>query len=460
MITYLESLFRTLRPAFSRSATFTWFVIAFMGFVMRQDNFGVSSIVRALWLSPSCYPSLLHFFHSSAWCANTLFVSWWRWLLMENVGHRTGNRIILVGDHTKTPKDGRRMPEVTCLRQTSETASKPSYFRGHHWACIGLLVRAGKKFFATPLWSEIHNEVLKESRAVRIVSKAAEIAAAMDSGAYLLLDAFFSVGPVLKKALQQPDLLHVLTRAKKNVVAYRTPRAKRKRSRGRPRQYGTRLKLAKLFDSRRHKFKKAHVQIYQKKERITYLALNLIWKPVKQHIRFFLFETSRGRIILMTTDLTLDPVIALELYCRRVTIETLFDKVKNILGGMGYHFWSKYLKAASRLPGKEKSSPATSACPEKTRITFLAIEKFLAVQLVVLGALQLLARRFAAQIHQNAHCWLRTPTGKIPSVFVTRTALSNIVRKNLMIIAKDEITQKIHKKQSKDFIVEKMKMVG
>ena len=72
MIGYLEELLKAMRPAFSRKATFVWFVVVFAGFVTRNDTYGVSSIVRALWLAPACYPCLLHFFHSSAWTPQAL----------------------------------------------------------------------------------------------------------------------------------------------------------------------------------------------------------------------------------------------------------------------------------------------------------------------------------------------------------------------------------------------------
>jgi hypothetical protein len=219
-------------------------------------------------------------------------------------------------------------------------------------------------------------------------------------------------------------------------------------------------RLAKLFDSRRHKFKTTPVQVYQQREKVRYLTLDLIWRPVKQQIRFFLVESSRGQIILMTSDLALTPAVAIELYCRRVTIETLFDRIKNILGGMGYHFWSKYLKAASRRPTRKGASRSTSSRPDKTRSTLAAIEKFFAIQLVVLGSLQLLARRFSSQVHRNARCWLRTPSGEIPSEFVTRTALSNLVRMNLLRIAKDSITQHIVKKQPTDAELAKRRKAG
>jgi hypothetical protein len=448
MVEYLQNLLRALRPAFSRRATFAWFVVAFAGFVARNDSFGVSSIVRALWLAPASYPCLLHFFHSSAWQGRNLLRYWWQWLVKENVAYRVGGRIVMVGDHTKVPKDGRRMPQVTKLHQDSETASKPAFFRGHHWAFIGLLVNAGRKFFATGLWAEIHHDGLQESRTTRIVTMAGHIARAMGSPAFLVLDAFFAAGPVFEAAAQQGGFLHILTRAKKNVVAYLPPPRPRKRGRGRPRKYGEKLKLIELFDTWAHKFTTAEAQVYHRLEKVRYLTLDVLWRPVKRQLRFFLVETSRGRIILMTSDLTLEPLMALNLYCRRVTIETLFAALKNILGAMRYHFWSKYLQPASRRPAKKGAPEPVSSRPAKTRNTFAAIEKFLLVQMLVLGMLQLLARRFPTQIFDKARCWLRTTSEETPSEFVTRSALSNIIRANLSSFAKDWITQFIHKKQS------------
>ena len=43
-----RSLLTALRPAFSRKATYCWFVVVFVGFIVRYDTLGVTSIVRAL----------------------------------------------------------------------------------------------------------------------------------------------------------------------------------------------------------------------------------------------------------------------------------------------------------------------------------------------------------------------------------------------------------------------------
>jgi hypothetical protein len=459
MIAQLEEFFMWMRPAFSRRATYAWFVIVSVGFVVRTDNFGVSSIVRALALNPTCYPCLLNFFHSTAWSVEGLLTLWWEWLVERDVAYRVGGRMVIVGDHTKTPKDGRRIPAVTTLHQDSETASKPSFFRGHHWGCIGLLMQACGRSLAIPLAASIQEGLgslgdLSEERGPKttcIVKMAQRVASRMESPAYLVLDAFFAVGSVFKTAAAEVNgvgnLVHILTRAKKNVVAYVPPPPKKEGQRGRPRTYGEKLHLLALFELWTDSFKTAQASVYDRREKVRFLTLDLVWRPIKCKLRFFLIETSRGRLVLMSSDLNLDPLVALDLYCKRITIETLFDTLKNILGGMGYHFWSKYLSPASRRPRKKQSQNQVSSCPAKTRNTFEAIEKFLNVYLIVLGTIQLLAKRIPDEINAKAFCWLRTVSSPTPSEFVTRTALTNVINNNLRTLGNDAITQIIRRKQ-------------
>lgn len=125
MLEELKRFLVFMKPAFSRRATYCWFVVVFTGFILRSDNFGVSSIVRALSLAPESYTCLLHFFHSTAWNVEATMAIWWRWLVGKKVTYRIDNRMVLVGDHTKTPKDGRN----TCnrnLRMNSSAASVTS----------------------------------------------------------------------------------------------------------------------------------------------------------------------------------------------------------------------------------------------------------------------------------------------------------------------------------------------
>jgi len=448
MMGVLDELLRALRPAFTRQATFAWFVVAFAGVVTRQDVYGVSSIIRALSLAPVYYPALLHFFHSTAWTAEQLYRQWEGWLIGQPVVERVEGRIVILGDHTKQPKDGRRMPQVTTMHQDSETSSKPSFFRGHHWGCLSLLGQTAGKRFALPLWAEIHPEDSPDKRTTRLVHVAAAIGLRLQEKMFLVLDAFFSVGPVFRAAAESNGRVHILTRAKKNIVAYRVPPPPRAHRRGRRRVYGQKLKLMNLFDKRPQDFLSAKALVYQKQEPVRYLVLDLIWKPAKGLVRFILIETSRGRLILMSSDLTLGALQALSLYTARVRIESLFASVKNLLGGLAYHFWSKYLAHASRRPTRGTHPAPVSSRPDRTANTLAAIEKFMALHLIVLGTLQLLAATCADAVRQHARCWLRTPSGSVPSDFVSRTALANLLHADIRGLGKNPVTESIRRKQT------------
>jgi len=457
MMEHLEAMLRALRPAFSRQATFAWFVVTFAGIVTRQDVYGVSSIIRALSLAPVYYPALLHFFHSTAWTAERLYQHWEHWLIGQPVVARVAGRIVLLGDHTKQPKDGRRMPQITTLHQDSETSSKPSFFRGHHWGCLSLLGHVDDTRFALPLWAEIHPDDSPAcagtadrptSRATRLVYVAATIGLRVRESLFLVLDAFFAVGPVFRVAASSQNRLHILTRAKKNVVAYQPPPPPHPHQRGRPPVYGMKLKLMNLFDAQPDDFCSANALVYRHQEPVRYLVLDLIWKPAKGLLRFILIESSRGRIILISSDMTLTAVQALSLYTARVRIESLFNSIKNLLGGATYHFWSKYLAPVSRRPTRSTHPTPVSSHPDRTATTLAAIEKFMALHLIVLGTLQLLAATCTDAVRHHAHCWLRTPPATVPSDFVSRTALANILRANIRGFVETTVTVSIRRKQS------------
>lgn len=429
MRTHVRRFLLSLRPAFSRQAAHAWCMIAFLGLLLRSEALGVSSIVRALSLDPGCYHRRLHAFHAAAWSVQTLTARWWALVAASPRLFRHQGRLVLIGDHTKTPKDGRRMPAVVTLHQDSETASKPSFFRGHHWGLVAILTHAAGVFRATPLWAAIHAgtaEDRKTPKTVRLVRMAHTVLTTLRTEAYLVLDAFFAVGPVFMTAKKRGGLF-VLTRAKANVVAFKPPPPRRKGQRGRPKVYGAKLRLMDRFDRKawRSGAVSASAQVYDRRETVRYLVLDLLWKPVKGYIRFILVESSRGRMILMSSDLHLDPLAALELYCRRVPIEALFDALKNTFGAFAYHFWSKYLAPASRRPAANAGRVHVSSRPARTRRTRDAIEKFVNLQLVLLGFLQLLAFDFPQAVRSQARCWLRTVSGPIPSPLVTRLALVN-----------------------------------
>jgi hypothetical protein len=444
---YLSSVLLSLRPAFARTSTFCWFAVVVVGFIVRSDFYGVSSVVRALGLPPNAYFALLHFFRSSACLVSCLLEYWQRWVLNSGTAVLVDGRHVILGDHTNSVKDARRMPGVRTIHQHSETASKPSFFRGHVWSCLGLLARSMAKSVSLPLMAEIHPFGGEDSQAVRPVVKALEIVMRFSLKAFLVLDAFFATGPVFSKASESNGRLHVVTRAKSNAVAFRLPPKNRKPGRGRPKKYGGKVKVFNVFKERKTDFMKTKASVYGRMETIQYLVMDLIWKPVKGLLRFFWVKSSRGDIVIMTSDLSLQVRDACFLYCRRATIETFFDVLKNLLGGMAYHFWSRYLEPISRRPKKNETKPV-SRNPARTAETLSAIHKFLVVQVISAGIIQLLSMKANSEIARRADCWQRTSTlPDYPSPFVVISVMRKMVAGILCGFGKDWISRLIRQKR-------------
>ena len=459
MFEYYLDFLKWMRPAFSRNTTWVWFVVATSGLILRSDNLGVTSIVRALYLKPRCYELLLNFFHSHAWSVDSLMIRWQQWLRENEPGIVVNHRKLFTGDHTKMPKDGRKIPAVKTLHQDSETGSKPSYFRGHHWGCIAMLTKAEDKVFSTPLIGAIHEGTAgkedrdSEPKTIQLVKMAQKAAVESNCKAYLILDAYFSVGPVFNQGSEVYDdgeqVVHILTRAKKNIVAYLPAIKERKKRRGPKRKYGKKIKVMKTFDSKSklHNWQKKEMNIYGRIETVRYLVMDLLWKPAGGMVRFILVESSRGRMILMSSDMELKPDDAISMYCWRVSIETMFDFLKNLLGGLSYHFWSKHLKPSSRKPKSNSEIKQATTNEKSTDNTLDAIEKFVNLQLCILGILQLIAKKFPDQVLDKANFWMRTRSSSTPSEWTTKVALGKVLKNNCGF-GKYWINQLIQEKQS------------
>jgi hypothetical protein len=369
-------------------------------------------------------------------------------------------RYVMVGDHTNQPKEGQRMPEVITIHQNSETSSKPSYFRGHIWAFIGLVVEKAQKYYAVPLLGEMNigkrNDKNSQTMGTRIVNNALSIAEQMNCCIYLVLDAFFAIGPVFLAASAYSiafgvPWVHIITRAKKSTVAYLDPEPTPPGKRGRKKQYGEKMKLKKIFEHRSDECSKAQCFVYGHMETIKILCLDLLWKPIKGKIRFIFAITSRGPIIVMCSDLTLPPSCILELYCRRSAIENTFSVLKNQIGGLAYHFWSKLIEKLSRRPKKNKgkNSAPQDVPVEAIRNKVRAIEMFVNLSAILVGILQILALSYPEEIWRNNTRWLRTYSNAIPSEYIVRGVLVQKILLNLHKVNTHAIYALVRSRQSR-----------
>jgi len=245
----------------------------------------------------------------------------------------------------------------------------------------------------------------------------------------IVLDAYFSVGPVfciLKQAIGAGGerLIHIVTRAKSNVVAYEEPPPKNGK-RGRPRRYGCKHQLGRMFEEAQDCFKSTAIELYGQRKTISYLCLDLIWKPVQEKVRFVLVRDGKEQFILMCSDLTMAAPDVILAYGFRFKIEVNLKVLKYLTGAFFYHFWTNaWPKLNKKSPGV--GTPAAILDEDFQRLigqTMNAIEGFVNFGCIATGILQIIALNLNQTIWDRYHGWLRTVTSEIPSEEVVRSVI-------------------------------------
>lgn len=177
------------------------------------------------------------------------------------------------------------------------------------------------------------------------------------------------------------------------------------------------------------------------------MSSDLLWKPAGSLIRFVFAITSRGPIVLMCSDLTIDPVKALELYCLRIRIESMFDMLKNLIGAFRYRFWTKKMLPESRKPKKNKklNPPAAENIPSVKRC-WEAYERFVMLGAISLGILQMIALKYTGLVWNQFEGFLRTKSRDIPSERTVKYVIMNLLVSNFRSLAPSAILRKIRER--------------
>jgi hypothetical protein len=158
MIKQLNTMLCSFRDCFSRKATFEWFVTIVISMMVRFDNLGVTSIIRALGLKPK-YEVLDRYFRSNAWNLTEHERKWWGVVADNAPLLKNDGACVLVGDGIKISKEGRRMPGVKRLHQESENSAKAANITGQMYGCVGVLAETDNKTFCLPLACEMQDGV-------------------------------------------------------------------------------------------------------------------------------------------------------------------------------------------------------------------------------------------------------------------------------------------------------------
>jgi len=299
--------------------------------------------------------------------------------------------------------------------------------------------------------------VVKDKPKVSVTSlmaaMAAELVSVVGKRCIIVLDAYFAVGPVfliLRQILDDSGnhLLHIVTRAKSNVVGYQDPPPKTGRP-GRPREYGAKLKLMDLFETMAESFEQTTIEIYGQCEEVSCLCIDLIWKPIKEKIRFVLVRDGSECFILMCSDLTLSAQDIIRAYSYRFKIEVSFKVLKHLMGVFFYRFWTS---AWPRIGKRNVSDLSAVGDPHSRRLirqTTNAIEAFVNFGCIATGILQIVSLNFHETIWKKYLGWLRTVTSTIPSEEVVKSVIQEEYYHNFRLFSNTAIYRIIMSKSRK-----------
>lgn len=419
---------RQLKPAFTRTRTFLWFAAALAATCVRGDLVGVTSLVRALGLQAYCYDRLLDWFHSRAFDLEALTRHWVRLAVstLQPFLYTVAGRIVLVVDGIKIAKTGRKMPGVKKLHQESDNNTKPEFIFGHSCQAVALIVRAASSFLAVPLACRIQEGVVFTNRDHRsLLDKLVLLvnSLALCLPFYLIADAYYASAKIIRPLLKTGQ--HLIAAVRSNAVAYEAVPPRANPQRGRPRVYGTKIKLKTLFDEP-DAFISAPSPIYgEKNAMLQYRIIDLVWKPIGRLIRFVLvIHPDRGRKILLSTDLALAALQIIELFGVRFKIEVSFKQAIYTVGTYAYHFWMRAMTPRPHRSGNQHLHRKSQSYRDQVRRKIGAYHAHIQLGLIAQGLLQTLALCYTTAVWRRFGSWLRTiRPGVLPSELVVALAL-------------------------------------
>jgi hypothetical protein len=405
------------------------------GLLLNTQPAAVTSYVNALGLGEQVYQQALHWFESRAFSVKGLCHHWGQWLSQHPHLYRLKGERVYVGDGIKVAKEGRKMPGVKRLHQESEDVSKPEWIRGHYFNALSLLLSAGQACFAVPLILQLHDGLIAQTNPVKpkskgkkstLVTQMADLCTTYaQQGSYVVLDAYFACEPVLRRIRRHS--LQLISRVRCSTVAYApftaVPTIK---GPGRPRQWGSPVKLQTLF-APLHQCQQAQVWLYGQLTTVYYQCFELYWDSPKTPVLFVLTQLPKGKqLILLSSDVSLSGPEVIAAYGLRFKIEVTFRTLIYLLGGFAYRFWLKAMTTAPTWPTNLNLADYPQSVQTRILAKVEAFERFLTLNAIALGLLQILALEFPSQVWSQFPRWFRTlPKHGYPSERIAQLALQH-----------------------------------
>ncbi len=142
---------------------------------------------------------------------------------------------------------------------------------------------------------------------------------------------------------------------------------------------------------------------------------------------FVLSQLPSGKqIILISSDITLTGQQVIEAYCWRFKIEVTFRTLIHLLGSFCYRFWLKSMPKTCRWPKNLPLAQYSEEFQAQVTMKVEAFERFVTLNTIAIGLLQVLALEMPQQVWQHFPVWFRTlPQHGYPSEQIVRLSIQN-----------------------------------
>src|ERR1700683_1276804 len=170
------------------------------------------------------------------------------------------------------------------------------------------------------------------------------------------------------------------------------PRKKGRKTRGRPKTYGKKIKLKSLLANVKSMQQVASPVYGEHNVTLRYRVCDLLWRPAGRLVRFVVVvHPTRGSCILMCTDTSLSAVDIIRLYGLRFKIECSFKQAVRQIGSFSYHFWMKDMIPLRYHNGNQYLHRKSADYRNRVKRKMRAYHAFIQAGVVAQGLLQYLA---------------------------------------------------------------------
>ncbi len=320
------------------------------------------------------------------------------------------------------------MPAVKKLHQESESNSKPAFIMGHSCQAVAILVQGLQSVVAIPLVARIHEGVVFSNRHKRtLLDKMLTLLGELQLNAsYTFVgDAYYASRKTALPLLAEGN--HLVTCVRSNAVAFFPAEIPKKPKRGRPRVYGDKIALRTLFDDIEAMTSIDSPVYGERGVQLQIRTLDLLWRPVGRVVRFVaVHHPTRGKCLLMSTDLELKADDIIQLYGYRFKIEVAFKQSLHVVGAFLYHFWMAGMTPLKRNNGNQYLHRKDKAYRDAVKRKMGAYHRFMQLGLIAQGIMLAISTTEPKLVWRHYGSWLRTVRpGICPSERVVANALRN-----------------------------------